>query len=108
MKDNEHLKNVLSELLRDVIVNETVCNGTDILQEIIVNHTNEIQKTDLKNGPKISNETDEYKNTTFSVHDSKHCFEKFKVYIFKIKYFRLKIFLKEYFRYISARCEKLV
>ena len=105
MKDNEHLKNVLSELLRDVIVNETVCNGTDILQEIIDNHTNGIQKTDLKNRPKISNETDEFKNTTFSVHDSKHCFEKFKVYFLTKASFLLK---NNYFWDILAHGKEMV
>jgi len=70
----------LSELLQDVGPNESACNGTAVLHEIIINHANEIQEKDLKDKSKISNETNDSKKTKFSVHHSKNCFEKFKVY----------------------------
>ena len=72
----------MSELLHDVGANESACNGTAVLHEIIINHANEIQEKDLKDKTKISNETDDSK-TKFSVHHSKNCFEKFKVYFWK-------------------------
>ena len=66
----------------DAGTNETdTCNGTSIMHEIILFHADEIQKNSFNNQSKILNETDQFMNTSFSIHHSKHCFEKFKVNI---------------------------
>jgi len=79
----------LSQIQHDVGTNEAdECNGTSVLNEIILNHADEIEKNSLKTQSKISNGTDSSMNTTFSMQHSKHCFEKFKVYICNSKYFR--------------------
>ena len=75
----------MSQIEHDASTNEAdECNGTSVLNEIILNHADEIEKNSLKNQSKISNRTGPLMNTTFSMHHSKHCFEKFKVNLFEM------------------------